>query len=127
MSTEVKAGKTPLRVLLVDDDIVFGSVMSALAKRYPIELTHVSSVRDAYHLSVTYFDVLLLDYRLGSVTGLQLSRFYEHFQKPNSVFLISAASEIENNDWPACVKGFLSKKLGPRSLIEHILEEREAA
>lgn len=122
MAATAPYAKPPLRILLVDDDLIFGDILTKLAANYPVEMVHVSSVRKAYQISTRDFDVLLLDFRLGRVTGVQLSRFYEHFGSPERIFLISAASDVDREDWPPCVRGFLTKTMGARTLLERVLD-----
>jgi DNA-binding response OmpR family regulator len=107
------------KILLVDDDVLFGKIMQGLCDRQNITLTYVKTVQDAYRLSDWEYDLAIIDYDLGRVTGVQLANFLEHWLKPESVMLISACKTLDNQAWPKCVKGFITKADG----AEHILSE----
>ena len=105
------------KVLLVDDDIIFGKIIQVLAAEENISLTYVKNVRDAYQLSNWSFDMAIIDYDLGAVTGIQLSYFLEHYLKPKAVLLVSAHPEVEKKTWPECVKDFVNKSDGPMPIL----------
>ena len=67
----------PVRLLLVDDDVRFGEYVRVLLRRaqaaYELDVVH--DVRGAMReLARNFYDVCLLDYRLGDEDGLDVVR-----------------------------------------------------
>jgi CheY-like chemotaxis protein len=116
--------KAAPRVLVVDDDPLFGRILQAVAERQKIPLTFINSPREAYKkISDLDFDVAIFDYDMGKVTGIQLSRFFEHHgQHPAPVVLVSHYANIERSQWPSSIKDSVSKSIGAISILVQALK-----
>ncbi len=109
------------RILLVDDDIVFGKIMMKIAHREQIPLTYYSSVKDIAKLSHFDFDLGIFDYDLGAITGLQLTEFLERYLRTVPIILISQYRHIDPKFWPASVKEFVPKSAGAYGILNYAL------
>ena len=64
-----------LRVLAVDDDATSRVLFGAIAKRYDLQITVVCDCDDALSaLTTTQFDVLLMDWQLPNMNGMECVR-----------------------------------------------------
>lgn len=105
------------KLLLVDDDLIFGKVMQKIAGQAGIQLTYFSSVKGLEKLSSLNIDIGLVDYDLGSITGLQLARFLENYLSQLPVILISQYKHINLAHWPKSVIGFVPKSNGSYGIL----------
>jgi len=112
-------------MLLVDDDEVFGKILSKVAHNEQIPLTFISSVRDLQRFERVNFDVGIFDYDLGSITGLQLSGFLERYLQDIPIILVSAYRDIGSRAWPKSVKNFVSKSAGSYEILNKALKVYE--
>ena len=127
MSTIQAKPKPAPRVLVVDDDPVFVKTISEVAKQQRIPITSFSSPMEAYRATQAIkFDVAILDYDLGKVTGVQLARhLLRTAQSP--VLIVSNCTDLGNNQWPHSIKKFLPKSLGAQALLVEALMVYDAA
>ena len=117
---ETNAVRMP-RILLVDDDPVFGKVMGMVALRERVPLTFISSVEDLDHINSHDYDLGIFDYDLGPITGLQLSGLLNRYLGDIPVILISQYKHMENRSWPKNVRQFISKAEGAYGIISRAL------
>jgi DNA-binding NtrC family response regulator len=105
-------------ILLVDDDPIFGQLLQRVALKEGVRLTVISSAEDAYRwVPALKFDVGLIDYDLGRVTGIQLCNFMQAEGHEVPILLISHTGVVEESLWPTSVKRALSKDAGPYSIL----------
>lgn len=114
------------RILLVDDDPIFGSVMTAVATalgfdvRYAAEADGVLRGHDALGC-----DVLIVDYDLGELSGVELAERLCNDLDGAPIILVSSTARSPDRDgaWPPCIAGFALKSDG----VARILAQAEAA
>ena len=112
-----KAKAAP-RILLVDDDPIFTKLMGKIAQKEKMHLVSFLSVREAYRdLMHENYDVVILVYDLGKVTGIQLSHYIENRGHLAPVVLVSASGAIDKQRWSKSVKDSLPKSLGPYAIF----------
>jgi CheY-like chemotaxis protein len=112
------------RICLLDDDPTYGRVMAKIAQRMELDLIVCESVDDLPALSDNSFDVAIVDYDLGSVTGVEVTEYLEHFLNGIPILMISGTIRNLGNEsyWPKSVRKFLSKELGPDKIISEALK-----
>ena len=104
------------RVLLVDDDVVFGRMMMKVAQREKITLTYFSSVEEVKEkLDEFKFDVAIIDYFLEKTSGTQLKEFLETQVKGVPVILISSEASEKLSHWSG--NNIISKSKGPYEIL----------
>lgn len=113
-------------VLLVDDDVVFGRIMQKVAQNQHVRLKYVSSVKDLERMPYQKFDVALLDFDLGTITGIQLSRLLPQYFGSVPVVLISQYRDIPKHLWPTMVRGFVPKASGAFEILSETRRLLEA-
>jgi len=114
-------GKTVPRILLVDDDVVFGQIMLGFAKEQNLALTYCRSTEQVSRLTQFNFQLAVIDYDLGAITGIQLSHFLERFLYSIPVILVSQYREINRSPLPPCIREFIHKSAGPSEILEAAL------
>ena len=126
-STDVPAGRRRQpRILLIDDDPVFGKIMQRVAECAKVRLTFVATAEQLGSVDPSSFDVGILDYDLGSVTGVDVVRdFDRHKQLP--IVLVSQAVRSPESDWPGSIRQFICKDKGPHKIIVAAVEALQVA
>ena len=106
------------RILVVDDDPLFCRIMASLGEKMGITVEHRSSLRELYRvLPDLKFDVAIVDYDLGKITGVQLSQHIERVAKGKPVVLVSNYSNIPTDGWSPNVRLFVSKREGEQDIL----------
>lgn len=79
----------PIRVLLVDDEVDFTATLAKRLGRHGMDVTTAADGSEAYALLETgVFDVVVLDYRMPGVDGLQSLKAFKHrFHRPEVILL----------------------------------------
>ena len=105
------------QILVVDDDVVFGKIVGRIAELGGIPLTFVHCLKSWDWSSHNKFDVVIVDYDLGHITGLQLIRSVENFCRSVPTILISSHLKIRRREWPSSIVHFLHKSEGPQRIL----------
>lgn len=115
--------ENPLRVFLVDDDPLFAEIMKHSAFELKVEILATTNISNIGPLVNWDFDVAIVDYDLGSITGVDLSTYISYFIGDFPIVLISHSDRehqlenmCHNHD-----KAFIHKSLGPLKIIETAL------
>lgn len=115
--------RSPFKILIVDDDPVICHTLKTVAERKGFLVTTFSNVREAYReVPEMKFDLAIVDYDLGLVTGSQLSNFVEGHGKKPPVVLMSSSGPIDPSKWGHLVIGTLGKRGGPGEIIGGALQ-----
>ncbi|MFK7872683.1 MAG: response regulator [Oligoflexales bacterium] len=108
-------------VLLVDDDPVYGRIMQRVASQNSVFLTYISTVEE--FPKDQDFDVAVIDYDLGSVTGFEMAHYLESLSNIDiPVILVSQSEQKETKQWPTMIREFVHKDLGPYAVLEAVFE-----
>lgn len=106
------------KLLLVDDDPTYGKIMHKAATLHKLHLTYCKDMEDFAQLSDFSFDVAIVDYNLGCVNGIELTRYIESYaMKPVPVILVSQTQQRANENWPNSIREFIYKENGPTAVI----------
>jgi CheY-like chemotaxis protein len=110
------------RVLLIDDDPLFGAILSRLAQAGNIVLDHVVSSRsmDMHNIRDAY-DFIITDYDLGNVTGIQLIQSLEACNQALPAILVSSYGGIPHPKLPPSILFSLHKCEGPQRILYRAL------
>lgn len=123
---EIVKPKHMPRILLIDDDPLFGKVMQRAANAKSIPLSHCSSLEEFSQIKSFDYDVMIVDYNLGAVTGFELTRYIEQFTaKEVPVILVSQSESLDYQDWPTTVMEFVHKSVKPQGILEATLDAYE--
>lgn len=115
------------RVLLIDDDPNFGKIMTRAAAVSGIKLQFCKSLDEFAKLQSREYDVIVLDYDLGAVTGCELARYLESMDpREIPVVLVSQTKMRGSNKWPGSIREFVHKGLGPFAILDAAFEAHDA-
>ena len=89
--------KTPLTVLIIDDETAFSSLLSMDLESDPhyVVKTACSGEEGISLMKGERFDILLLDYHLGTMTGLQVLQWMNETAIDTPVIMLTAAGTEE--------------------------------
>jgi len=113
-------------ILLIEDDLAYGALMTAAAKAENVPLTVFASLADMGSFArMGEFDVAIFDYALDNVNGVEMSEYVTAFFSEVPVILISAyrLDQVKEKRWPASVRRFISKDMGVRSILSAAVAE----
>lgn len=101
-------------MLLVEDDWDFAQLIRSKAEALGLEVEHHTSAKTLVKANLGDFAVALIDYNLGSTSGLQLAEVIDDLTVDLPVIIISGETAVNpfNRFWPQCVRGFISKEQG---------------
>jgi CheY-like chemotaxis protein len=114
------------RVLVVDDDPMFGRMMEVLGQRYGVPMTVCRGAEDLANLPMWDFDVCIVDYdlgRYGAANGIELATYLESRISGLAVVLVSQTSTISQRQWPQSIRRFVPKSLGAYAILNAGLSE----
>lgn len=110
-----------LSILIIDDDVTFGAVMEATARRAGFDAEfHPSLVELGSFARLREFDLAVVDYFLESLRGDEVAQYADTFFEGLPVIVVSAKefTPQETAKWPASVREFISKDKGPQAVVD---------
>ncbi|MBQ48190.1 MAG: hypothetical protein CMP10_12210 [Zetaproteobacteria bacterium] len=108
------------RVILVDDDPIFGRLMAKIAEVNGIKLDYFDSMESVgFVANFNTYNVAILDYDLGNETGLEIAGIVPHFIKDLPVVIVSQTNrtEFDSRFMPNNVNKFLLKERGGEKIL----------
>lgn len=119
----------PPKILLVDDELSFCKVMARVARNNGTPLMHVSSLDQLKFSSDFEFDVAVVDYDLGAITGFEMSTYIESCVTREVPIILISQSERKFRElvWPEAIREFVHKKLGYSAVLDAALEAHEVS
>lgn len=116
------ASTPPQKMLIVDDDVCFGALMSAVAKANGFEPRFFTSLVDMGSFArIREFDVAVIDYYLGSMRGDEIAEYVDTFFDDVPVIIVSSEDLTATKaaaKWPASVRRFVPKQTGCLKIVE---------
>jgi CheY-like chemotaxis protein len=110
------------RILIVDDDPVFCRLMAAIGEKMGVQVEYRGSLKELYKaLPKLKFDAAIVDYDLGCVTGVQLSRYLEKVSRGKPLILVSNYKDIPRGGWSNSVRAFVGKGSGEVAILRQAL------
>lgn len=103
------------QLLIIDDDICFGALMSALAPKYGFEPRFFPSLVDMGSFArIKDFDIAIIDYYLGHLRGDEIAEYVDTFFENMPVIIVSAEASlgVREKTWPESVRSFVPKTAG---------------
>jgi DNA-binding response OmpR family regulator len=108
------------RILLVDDDPLFGRIFKQEAKKQNIAVVVCISLENPELLRGQVFDAAVVDYDLGGMTGPELSEYLAAILGSIPVLLISAKDRPEVPIPLGCLVGFVHKGKGNQAILDSL-------
>ncbi|MGE0174126.1 MAG: response regulator [Oligoflexales bacterium] len=113
------------KILIVDDDEIYGRILGTEVRSCGLESTVVNSLLDLGSVGrLSLYDAAIIDFHLDKMKGDEIAEYIDKFLLDVPVVMISADESMHArlNQWPRPVKGFVSKKVGPPVLIQKVMD-----
>jgi len=113
------------KVVLIDDDPVFCSIMLAAANENHINLDAFQSLREIGYIGkLSQYRVAIVDFELEEMNGIEIARYLTSLFPNLPMILVSCQPllEISQGQLPPCVKGYFQKSFGYTPIINSTRE-----
>jgi DNA-binding NtrC family response regulator len=110
-------------ILLIDDDAAFRKIFTAIARCKRLMVDAYESLADVGSISnLGKYDVVVLDYFLPSVNGVEIAEYIDAFFKDTPVVVISGGvpETSAKMRWPGCIRRFVRKSAGLYQIIAEV-------
>lgn len=116
------------KILLIDDDPIFGKIMKNAAAHKGAPITYCCTLEEFAGLDHWDFDIAIVDFDLGAVTGLELTAYMSQFLSEEvPVILVSQTKHRNSKEWPGAIREFVHKNVGPFAILDAAFEAFEIA
>jgi DNA-binding response OmpR family regulator len=107
-------GTAPIRVIYVEDSFLQAELLRAGLAIYNIEVVHLSTadeslIEEISHSQYDDFEAIILDVKLGDLTGLQVARRLRAMGDSRGLLLISSDDKPPSAELMAVQAVFISK------------------
>ena len=113
------------KVLLLDDDSLFGEIIMRIAKKSQLSVDWVGTVTEFTKKANSDYDMFVVDYDLDDYTcGDVVKRIKSDFpNKPIAVVSQNNRNLLEDPEEPIIVDAFFSKWFGNKNVVDSIKME----
>ncbi len=111
----------PIKMLLIDDDPDFCSVVEAVARKHGVEVkSYPSFFEIKADPNFPYYHGAIVDYHLESVNGFDVAQLFETVDDKLPLLMISGHRLwfTDQDHWPKNIKGFIPKTEGVMNIIQ---------
>ncbi len=121
-----KLGNQP-RIVLIDDDPVYGAVIGRWAQLEGVELDVFHSLDDLGFVGLlSKYDVAIVDYDLGEINGKDVAEYMTTLFGNKPMIMISGVDRSkEMMNCPSCVKAFMKKSAGYEKILNTAVSIRK--
>lgn len=118
-------GEQP-RIVLIDDDPVYGAVIGRWAQLEGVELDVFHSLDDLGFVGLlSQYDVAIVDYDLGQINGKDVADYMTTLFGNKPMIMISGVDRSQELlNCPSCVKAFMKKSAGYEKILNTALDIR---
>lgn len=119
-----KKTKPKRSYLLIDDDPVYLAIMKRAAEMENVQLDCFGSLMELGSIgALTQYNAVIIDYDLGSMTGLEIADYFGKVLHEIPTVLVSSTDRMESSlEWPSSVKRFVKKSDGYGEAIKAAIE-----
>lgn len=112
------------RMVLFDDDPFFVRMMEHYARQNFMSLTGVWRMDDIPEIATRDFDLAIVDFDLGDISGIELAAYLEEVFEELPLVMISHTQRLptRRQPWPQSVRTFVLKENGPASILDTALK-----
>lgn len=118
--------RSDIKILLIDEDEYYGSVMSTKAVGCDIDLDYYSSLEKLGKVSLfSDYDVIIFDYWMKCLNGKELAIYVKSFCPSIPVIIISSDQRLlldRDFSWPENIRIMLSKDTAPMKILRKAQE-----
>ena len=113
------------RVVLIDDDPIFAKLFDTHAQRGGVQVDCFTSLDSMSPIrSLSQYHYAVVDYDLGSMTGVEVGEYLHHIFSDLPMVLISHSDrEPGMKGWPSSIRGFVHKSRGVKVILAKIMAD----
>jgi len=120
--------KSVPNILVLDDDPTFGQIMRQVGAKKNVSISYCRSVDELSNLDSWDYDVIIMDYDLGSFSGFELTEYLEKFTSVEVPVILVSQSKLKcTQHWPQSIREFVHKGLGPFAILDAAFEAHEVS
>ncbi|MFK7872682.1 MAG: response regulator [Oligoflexales bacterium] len=119
-SLDVTSEIKPKRILLVDDDPVYSTIIDRVAKQEGLSLDWFQSLEDLGSVgAIGKYDGAIIDINLGvsCVNGIEIADYIDALDFQLPVIIVSESDLDKKRALPSCVRKFLPKSIGYQAVV----------
>ena len=108
------------KFVLIDDDPLFGNIMTRFAKARGVEVDYFESMLDFHAFGcASCYDAAIVDYDLGHMTGIDIAEQLDLIFGDIPMVLVSSQKRIPalGQSWPDPIKCFVAKQDGVEAIF----------
>lgn len=112
------------KLVLIDDDPLFGNIMVRVAKKRELDIDYFSSLIETDSFgSLGQYDAAIVDYDLGNMTGIDIAEYLQLFFGDIPMILVSGEQRDKSvpKSWPGTVRCFIHKNEGYDAILSEAL------
>jgi len=120
--------KQRLRILLVDDDPMYGHIVQRTADNLNVDLDVVQSVDQVgFIFGMKDYDIIIVDQNMQFMSGMEVATYLASFFASKTVILISSSSVIRDGGLglPSFIDAFVHKDEGYYRVLKQALVTHE--
>lgn len=113
--------KNSRRMVLIDDDPAYCSILSTFAHSRGLELDTYHSLQEMGSIGkMRDYALAIVDYDLGIMSGVEVAEYIPIFFGDMPLILISGNYRVrtEESTWPEAIKDFVHKGFGPDGILD---------
>ena len=113
------------RLVLIDDDPVFGHIFSKTADRQGLKIDCYETVLELDYMGLLgQYDVAVVDYDLGQVNGIEMVSYLSSLFGDIPMILVSSCDRVPTPEkpWSANVRCFVHKSQGVAAILQAAIE-----
>lgn len=113
-----------LRMLIIDDDTIFGSMLKKAAEQRGYDVFYAPSLMDMGSFAkIRDFDVVVTDYFLDALRGDEIAQYADVFFEGGIPIVMVSAHDFDvmvREKWPQAVKSFVPKSKGISAILDTV-------
>ena len=114
-----------MKVLVIDDDPVFGELICKQGQKRGINIDHFESLDHmGFFVKMKDYDTILIDFQLRRLNGMEVAAYIPSFFKNKKVFLISSSPlkiALKNKELPSHILDFIHKESGIDAILDRAI------
>ena len=125
MSNEIQSESKRPKMILVDDDPVFGSIMQKEAQVMGYELDYYDSLSSLGFISqLANYDIIIVDFQMDHINGIEIAAYMPSFFSDKTVILVSNTEigEQIGQSLPEYITQFIHKNNGSEGIIKQAVD-----
>jgi len=116
-----------LKIILIDDDPLFGRLMQRAAQNLELNLDFYESLSSLGFIgSLAQYDIIIVDNQMDNVSGIEVASYIPSFFTDKTIVLISSTDLAKDTSMqlPEYISEFIHKELGCDKVLEMAIAAR---